>query len=283
MRAASRDLNIASSAVNRQILLLEDAIGMRLFERTGRRLILTETGHLLLRHVQETAFGHGEVMSAIDALRGIRSGRVRISVVESISTALLPGIVAGFRECYPDIHITMTVTGSEGVADMVLERQSDVGLTFKAAQSRGLEVIYRASLLIGAVVHCHHPLAERNQVSLAECFEHSVAYPARSLSIRPLLDEALQAGGIRRPAAMEANSLRVMSALARNGNCVAFQTVVGIERDLADGTLIFIPVNDKALVSNEFQLVRRSGREISPATGAFIEYATPCLREALPK
>ena len=55
MRAASRDLNIASSAVNRQILLLEDAIGMRLFERTGRRLILTETGHLLLRHVQETA------------------------------------------------------------------------------------------------------------------------------------------------------------------------------------------------------------------------------------
>ena len=97
MRAASRDLNIASSAVNRQILLLEDAIGMRLFERTGRRLILTETGHLLLRHVQETAFGHGEVMSAIDALRGIRSGRVRISVAESISKALLLGIVAGFQ------------------------------------------------------------------------------------------------------------------------------------------------------------------------------------------
>ena len=72
-KAASR-LNVASSAINRQILALEEELGVPIFERMPRRLRLTSTGEILIAHVRETLKGHHRVEAQIEALKGLARG-----------------------------------------------------------------------------------------------------------------------------------------------------------------------------------------------------------------
>ncbi len=272
IRAAARQLNIASSAINRQILMLEEAFGMALFERTGRALRLNQAGELLLVQITATAREYEDTLAAIEALKGLRSGTVRVATVESVSVELLPDMLASFNAAYAGISVELQVTGSDAVTSQVLAREADIGFTFNPASLDGLEVAYENALQIGAIVSTDHPLAAKHQVSLEECLAHPYAWPARGLSLRTALDTALQQ--IDRPArpVLQANSLRVMAAMARQGRCVAFQTEVGIEQHLTSGTLKFLPLTDEALPPDRLMLVRQAGRAPSLAAQAFFEH-----------
>ena len=278
VRAAARELNIASSAVNRQVLLLEETIGMPLFERTGRALRLNEAGELLLAQVASTTRDYEDTLAAVEALRGLQSGKVRLATVESVSVELLPDLLASFNAAFPGISVELRMTGSDAVAELVLSREADIGFTFNPASLDGLEVAYDRPLKIGAIVSPDHPLADRTSAMLAECIEYPYAWPARGLSLRTALDLAREKLG--RPAApvLEANSLRVMAALAREGRCVAFQTEIGIGQHIASGVLKFIPLSDQILPVDRFMVVRQKGREPTLAAGAFFEHVQTQLK-----
>ena len=98
IRAASRELNVASSAVNRQILWLEDSLGVPLFERVGRRLQLSPAGEILLRHVTHVLRDFEQTTSELDALKGLKRGIVRIASVESVATELLSDLARLIRQ-----------------------------------------------------------------------------------------------------------------------------------------------------------------------------------------
>src|SRR5438067_1870654 len=89
VRAASRDLNVAASAISRQLILLEAQLGIELFERHGRNLTLTSAGEILLKGLRSATHEHEAVLDHLGALRGLKRGRVRLATVESISVSLL--------------------------------------------------------------------------------------------------------------------------------------------------------------------------------------------------
>src|SRR5438552_10253971 len=77
VRAASRELNVAASAISRQLILLEDQLGIALFDRSGRNLRLTAAGEVLLSGLRAAAQGHEETLDHLGALRGLKRGRVK--------------------------------------------------------------------------------------------------------------------------------------------------------------------------------------------------------------
>ncbi len=277
IRAAARELNIASSAINRQVLMLEEAIGMALFERAGRSLRLNQAGELLLAQINATAREYEDTLSAIEALKGLRSGTVRVATVESASVELLPDILASFNAAFGGISIELQVTGSDAVTRLVLAREADIGFTFNPASLDGLEIAYENAMRIGAIVSPEHPLAPRSEVSLAECLIHPYAWPAHGLSLRTALDLALKHVDQPQRPVLQANSLRVMAALARQGRCLAFQTEIGIEQHLRAGTLKFLPLTDENLPVDRFMLVRQDGRTPALAAHAFFEHVVDRL------
>ncbi len=282
IRAAARELNIASSAVNRQILMLEEALGMQLFERTGRTMLLTEAGHVLLNQTRISLRDYEDALGVIDELRGLQRGRVRVATAESVSVNLLPKILADFSENYPSIEIFLTVTVADAVTEMVHSREADLGFTYNPSALDGLDIAFDESIEVGAIVSPSHPLAQKKEVCLEECFQHPYAYPARGLSLRLALDAAVE-GFLGSPSAtnkpiLEANSLRVMAAMAQEGRCVAFQTRVGIEHHLKSGALTFLPLSDKSLPMDHLMLIRQSARTPSPATQMFEKYVVDYLQ-----
>ena len=188
VRAASRDLNVAASAISRQLILLETALGNRLFDRSGRGLKLAPAGEILLRGLRRAAQGHENTLDELAALRRLTRGLLRIATVESVSASVLPDMLEHFMRSYPGIQVAVTVAGSEAVTQLVREHQAELGFTFNPSSLDGLEVLASRDLDLGAIMAPDHPLASAKKLSLADCAAHPLAWPSPGLSLRAILD-----------------------------------------------------------------------------------------------
>jgi DNA-binding transcriptional LysR family regulator len=280
-RGAARRLRIASSAINRHILLLEAELGFTLFERHGRTLKLSNAGEILLHHCTATIRSFEDAAEELDALRDIRSGTVRIAASESFATDIVPAICAVFSDTYPGIRIHITVGDSTSVIASVENEQSDVGFAFGALGSRNIRTVAEFALPIGAIVGPEHPLARRNSVSIEECFAYPVVIPDTKLSFRRQLDKvtglfAAHAGG-----GVEASSARLMIGIARSSRYVVFQTKLGIPTDLARGSLVFLPLTDTALKPDQCTVITSSRSEGRFAAERFCEVAIETMEKLM--
>ncbi len=273
VRSAARQANMAASAISRQISILEENLGIKLFDRTGRTLTLAPAGEELLRGLTASSLVHEQTLDQLNALRGLKSGRVRIATVESISVSILPRMLESFTREHPGLQAIVSVAGSDTVTGLVRDNAADVGLTFNPSAFEGLDVVQTVDLPLGAVVAPHHRIAKQTSITLKDCLEHAVAWPARGLSLRNLLDPVARHHKPNLKPAFECNSLRVMAGLAVRGVCIAFQTPVGIERELEEGKLIFVPLADKRLPPDRLMLVRRQGLDERTAANAFVNHA----------
>jgi DNA-binding transcriptional LysR family regulator len=273
VRGASQMLNVAASAVSRQIILLEQQFNLPLFERRGRRLKLSAAGEILLNGLKSARQGHEATLDHLNALRGLKRGRIRIATVESISVSLLPDLLAQFGTDYSGIEVAVTVAGSDAVTDLVRNHDADIGFTFNPATVEGLDVKLVKEMEIGAVMRRDHPLAREKKLMFADCLHYPVAWPARGLSIRAILDKLQASTKVSPPRAFECNSLRLMAALARRGRCIAFQARIGIEQEIADGTLVFVPLANRRIPADRLTVVHRRGSGSGPAAAAFLALA----------
>jgi len=282
IRAASRQLNVASSAVNRQILWLEEALGLQLFDRVGRRLRLSQAGEVLLAHVRRTYSDFEGTVAELDALKGLRRGTVSIASVESVAERLLPAVIGSFRKRYPGIHVNVSISSSLEAARKVEAAEADVGFTFDPPDTSALTIAFHHDLVIGALMRPDHPLSAVKALNLQDCLKYPVALPAEGLSLRTRID-AVRAhipGASR--TYVEANSLRLMRALAREEQVIGFQTLIGCEDDVANGTLIFKPLVDKPLQADRLCVVTSSLRALALAPGMFFDHAVFALKDQLP-
>lgn len=268
VRAAARKLNVAASAISRQLIQLEESLGVALFDRSGRGLTLAPPGAILMRSLREAAQGHETALDELSALKGLKRGLLRLAAVESVSVSILPDMLLEFAEAYPGLEVSVTVAGSDAVTGLVREHQADLGFTFNPSSLEGLIAVAARDLHLGAIMSPAHLLAKQPKLSLADCAAYPLAWPSLGLSLRAILDSVPAARKIR--PAFECNSLRLMASLARRGSCIAFQTVIGIEHELASGALVFKPLADKRLPLDRLKVVARRGAGARPAADAFL-------------
>jgi DNA-binding transcriptional LysR family regulator len=273
VRAASRQINVAPSAISRQISLLEAHLGLPLFDRSGRNLLLLPAGEVLLKGLRTLSEGHEETLDHLSALRGLQRGRIRVATVESLTAAVIPNLLAEFNARYPGLQVKITVAGSDAVTEMVREHDADVCFTFNQTALEGLAVEVVCDLAVGAVMAPAHPLARSRKLLLAECADYPLAWPSRGLSLRGILDRV--ASGLTKSLqpVYECNSLRLMSSLAKRRNCISFQTEIGIEQDLDAGTLVFVPLADRRLPPDRMMVICRQGQGARLAVNEFITTA----------
>lgn len=279
VRAASRQINVAPSAISRQIALLEAQLGIALFDRSGRNLFLSPAGEVLLRGLRSISLGHDETLDHLGALRGLKRGRVRVATVESLTASVIPALLVEFSARYPGLQVSITVAGSDAVTELVRDHAADVGFTFNQSALEGLAVDVVCELAVGAVMTPRHPLAKAKKLTLSECAAYPLAWPTRGLSLRAILDRA--AGALRKPLSpvYECSSLRLMAALAQRQSCIAFQTTIGIERDMEEHKLVFIPLADRNLPPDRLMVISRQGQVGRQAADAFID----CAKKHLPQ
>lgn len=269
IRKAADALRMASSALNRRILDLEQEVGMPLFERLPRGVRLTAAGEVLLAYVRRSLKDLRQVEADIEQLRGKLRGVVRVAVAESVTPSLLPDAIASYQKAHPGVAFQVIVDGPEALQDALVCDGADMILTHEVSQHAGVSVLAVTRHPLCALVVPNHPLTKLEQVSLVDCMPFPLAVPDHSLAARALLDLALEDAGLPLNPVLESDSIEMLRAFARLGEAVCFSFRLDA-REPAHG-LVALPLADTRCAEASLYLVARKGRVLPVAAAAFAE------------
>ena len=272
LRRAADSLRIAPSAVDRQILQLEEEFGTRLFERTATGMRLTAAGELLLDGVRRWRRDMQRITAEIDNLVGLRRGEVMLGLIEGASEFVASGIKT-FREAYPGIHFNVTVDGAQGVVEHVLKGNFELGITVNPPDNAAVRIERTVIYDLGAVVPPDHPLAGKGQISLLDCIGESLIVPAENLSLRWILEKAWNRRmGTSLRGVAEVNSTRMMKALTLSGVGIGWLSAFDALNEIADGSLVFLPLVEERLELSTLSVITAAGRFISAPASLFVQH-----------
>ncbi len=277
IRRASEHLNIAPSAVDRQIIQLEQHLGIPLFERMPQGLRLTAAGEILLEAVRRSRRDFGKARSQIDLLQGLRRGEVGVALVEG-ATELLMTNLAPLHAKYPAIAYRIQVASSQTVMSLLLSGEHDVGLTFDPPESHALRVERAVVYQLGAVVLPDHPLAGREQISLAECADYPLIIPDESISLRQVLNKAWARSVGGNPSyVLAASGVNVIKSAVKNGMGVGILATLDAFDEINRGELSFIGFSENAPPYSVLALVSASGRTLSVPASMLLQHLSTAL------
>ena len=273
IREAARQLNIASSAITRQIALLEDALGMSLFHRTQRSMRLTPAGEILFRHARRLTAPMEAAVSELEMLRGLKTGIVRIAAVESVGLSFLPTLIAEFNRLYPRLHLDISILPAESVIEEISAERAEIGFGFLSGPPVGVEIVQRRDVRIGILMHPGHPLAEKETLMLADCLTHRLAIPRPEVSIHQVVMPFMRRATDVLPPMIEVNSIRMLVELALSGDHVSIMTPIGAQHEIATNKLVFRPLADEGLPTNRFGILVHPVSVLHFAPAVFFEHA----------
>lgn len=268
IRGASRVLNVASSAINRQILALEQELGTPVFERLPRGLRLTAVGEVVIAHVRQTLRSQDRLALQIADLIGLRWGRVTIATIGTVAAEILPGVVAGFRKEHPRSTIDIRVVGNV-VPEVALE-EVDLGIGFDLDVPAGIQTVFDLPVTLGAVLPPDHALAGRRHLSVASCAGYPLILPSPAMSTRPLLDRALEAYGEAVQATVISNSAELMKQAVRLGQGIAFLTAINVASECARQELVFVPLTESRARPLRLRGIIKTRHQMNMMTQPFI-------------
>lgn len=279
IRESSRQLNVAASAVSRQIAQLQDRLGIKLFDNLGHSLRLAPAGKELLQYYRSTVGELGTTVDSISALHGHRTGTVRIATVDSFATAFLARLITEFSALYPSVHIALSVLSLPELAAQVLDGSADIGFTFNLRSREAFDVLFETDCPMGIVVAETHPLAAKSVVTYEDCITYPIGLLRPGTPIRAVLEQAAMRAGLAWPKYVEATSMRFLEDLARLGRIVTFQPRYPFMPNRQNGPLVFRAIVDAPRESDTFVMVVDRRLNLQPAPAEFARFAARFLAD----
>ncbi len=261
IRRAAEALHIASSALNRRILDLEEELGTTLFERLPRGVRLTAAGELFVDYVRRNLSALELVGSQIEHLRGLVRGQVRVAAAESLAGDLLPRAIAEFQSNHPGVRFQIRISGPVDMLTALVGDVVDLMLTHETPEHRDVSVLASVAHPFCAVMARDHPLARKRPLKLRDCLAYPVALADQTLAGRALIERALAKSSFHFEPALLSNSVEAMKAYARKSKAVCFQFKTGAAHDVERGLLSH----------TQLVLAARRGRVLPIAAAKFSE------------
>jgi DNA-binding transcriptional LysR family regulator len=170
--AAAESLAYTQSAVSQQIAALEREAGLQLVERTPRGVHLTDAGRVLVGHADAILRRLGDAEAELEAMAGLRGGRLRLVAFPSAGGSIMPEAVSRFRDRHPAVEVTLAPAEPDEAVDAVRSGEADIGLTIETSWAQPSdEGLQRTHLLddpMYLVVPAGHPQATRRTIRMQD-------------------------------------------------------------------------------------------------------------------
>ena len=268
IRGAAETLHVAASAVNRRIQDLEAELGTLLFERLPHGVRLTAAGELFVGYARRRYADLEQVRSQIEDLRGIRRGCVRLAVSQALAPVFLPRAITAFQAAHPGVTFEVKVLDHDRAIRALTDFEADLGLVFNPPSLQGLRVMAQMRCRTCAIVAPGHPLADRPNVRLRDCFQYPLAMPDASLAGRGILDDLLTTSSAQPLPALVSNSFALMHGFVRTAGAVSFQIEIGVDRSTG---LVAVPIEESKLTPGRVMLLSLRERALPVAAASFAE------------
>ena len=265
-RAAAR-LNIAPSAVSRQIGLLEEAMAASLIERTRDGVQPTRVGEMLLDYILQREKLDQHLGERLDAYQRLETGEIRLIIGEGFVGDIINSPLRAFRKQYPGITLKVDTGSMQSIIDSVIEDEADIGLMYHERVHPQLRFWHSSPQPLVAIMSPEHPLAsEAHALTLEEVAQHPMALWGPSHGVRQLMDDGFREAGGRPHMVVQTNSMEVLKQAARSELCITLLPAFAAARELQEGVLIARDVECASFRQARAHIITRVGRRMPRAS-----------------
>ncbi|WP_037076859.1 LysR family transcriptional regulator [Neorhizobium vignae] len=273
IRKAAARLNVASSAINRQILALEEEFGAPLFERMPRGLKLTAAGELCIEHIREVLKTYERMEARIRGLKMPQAGKVTLVSTVGLAAGPLPEIIARFVAQHPRVRVLLRNDGPSNTMQPVITGEVDFGLGFNIPATPGIRTLANFDIPIGVVMPPGHRLAaEDGPVDLADVVQEPLVLAQSGTSLRNIINLALSPLSVAVEPLVESNASEMLKKLVKAGTGLTLLNPLDVLSECRRGELIFRPIANPHARHQPMKLFARARTTLDTATSLFVEF-----------
>jgi DNA-binding transcriptional LysR family regulator len=272
---AAERLGVTQPAVSLQIRSLEQRLGRRLLDRSGRRVEPTEAGRRLYSSAQRLLAAEELLLQELDAGDdGAVTGTLELGASTGPGGTVVPLLLCDFQEQHPDVRVRLTVSDTQTVVDRVAERELELGIVGAGRRHRGVvfEPFFRDEVALACPAG--HRFADKT-ISLDDLKGEQLIVMQDGAGVRQVIEDELRKAGMRLrdlDVHLELGLQESVRSAVVAGHGIAFISRLAIEADLDAGRVTTARVRGLDPVREIF-LARASGRSETRAARAFVSFA----------
>lgn len=272
IRKAAARLNVASSAINRQILALEEEMGAPLFERLPRGLRLTAAGELCIEHIRDVLKNYERLEGRIRSLKMQQAGKVRVVTTVGLASGPLPEIIARFLSEHPRVFVQLRNDAGSTTIAPVLSGEVDIGLGFNIPATPGIRSLGNFDIPIGVVLPPGHPLVRPGPINLADVVQENLVLAQPGTSLRDVINLAFSRLPVPVEPLLETNASEMLKQLVKCGTGLTLMNPLDVITECRRGELVFKPIAEPHTRHQPMKLFARARAPLDAATSLFVEY-----------
>ena len=271
---AAERLGVTQPAVSLQVRALEERLGQRLIDRSGRRVEPTEAGRRLYRNAQRLLELERQLVEDVRGDGGVLKGRLGIGASTGPGAHLVPLLLCEFQREHPDLRIGLSIADTHAVIEQVAERELELGIVGAVRRHRALDFEpLVVDQIVLAVPPDHH--AAGGEIGLEELREEKIIVMQEGAGVRQVVDNELRRAGLRlrgTETKLELGLQESVKSAVAAGYGVAFISRSAVEGELTAGTLAAVRVEGLE-PARQIYVVRARGRRLTQAAEAFLAFA----------
>jgi DNA-binding transcriptional LysR family regulator len=269
-RAAREVLHISQPAVSKHVQALEEELGVPLFQRVGKRVILTEAGQIVQHYAEQVLALARDTQQTLSELHGLQRGTLRLGASSTPGIYLLPPVLATFVQRYPGITLELEIANSQRVVDGVLARQWDLGMIGIPLVHPHLHVqsYWRDTLVL--IVAPHHHLATRPAVTLADLSDETWIFREAGSASGQTVKNVLNGAHLVQAHTLVLQGSEGVKQAVMAGLGIAMVSRFAITLEVQQGVLRVLPLTD-VQAERDLCLIWRKDSRLPAAVHAFLE------------
>lgn len=268
---AAAVLHTTQPTLTRQIQQLESALGMPLFNRISRRLVINRAGELVYAHAKRIILTEQRMLDELAAFGNPEQGLIAVGAGLTPSIYILPTVFAAYQAAHSGVRFQVVTGSSRTVLQALAQREVDLGVvTSLDAQDAELVVtpLWRDELVL--VAPPLHALVGRT-VDFRELAEHPFVLMRRGSGLRKMIASLADAHHIELDVTMETDSLESINRIVQSGVGLSVLPASSVQDDIESGRLVALELADGPLGARTISLVVRKDSGVSAATHQFVE------------
>lgn len=267
--AAEAVLDVAQSAMSRQIQQLEADLGTQLLERTGHGVRLTPQGQILFRQAETILRTMATTVDELEEARHQPLGTVSVAAFPSFMATYMAKVIDRFAVACPGVRFCAVEASTGGVYDLLASEEVDVAIVLQVGNTSRLQVRELLREPLHIIARADHPIAAKPRVSRADLAKLDLVIPASLHGSRSILSQYFAAEGIPLRSQLEADSLPLTRALLLSRGVCAILPPETCRDGLTDGTLVARPL--KPALNRTLHVASLRDRAASPHLQTLID------------
>lgn len=272
-RAAER-LRVSQPNITVAIKKLEAELGIQLFDRSQKQLLLTPEGKIFLTRIELALRNIQDAVLEVNDYKQLQKGTIKIGIPPMMGAYLFPKIFSSFQKHYPHLDIFLQEEGSVSIREQLERDELDFGIIITSGASSSLQLLPMSKSQLLCCVPANSPLAQKESLTPQDIAKTNILMMKEGSFLRELTMAKMKEAGVTPNIVLESNQIVTLRGLVSSGVGVAFMLDM-VAKD--SPTLKAIPLSEPIYV--DIGLAWKKDRYISKAAQAFIDFCKNNLQD----